>query len=92
MAFKFLSLAGLAVLSTVGLVTSAAVERRAVLPHDQIVGFPETVPNTNIGQLYLRYKPHLRVVNGCVPFPAVDADGNTRCVHELTRQDCRANN
>lgn len=26
----------------------------------------------------LKYKPLLKVFNGCVPFPAVDADGNTR--------------
>ena len=54
------------------------IQRRAVLPHDEIVGFPETVPDNNIGQLYLRFKPHLFVANGCVPFPAVDAEGNTR--------------
>ena len=56
----------------------SAIERRAVIPHDQVVDFPETVPNTNIGQLYLKFKPHLFVLNGCVPFPAVDAEGNTR--------------
>ncbi|KAI0753398.1 necrosis inducing protein-domain-containing protein [Daedaleopsis nitida] len=69
--------ATLALLTAVGLVAGAAIERRAVIAHDQVVGFPETVPNTNVGQLYLKYKPHLKVVNGCVPFPAVDAEGNT---------------
>ena len=71
---------GLAFLALVGYVAGAAIERRAVIPHDQVAGFPETVPNNNIGQLYLKFKPRLKVVNGCVPFPAVDASGNTRLV------------
>lgn len=49
----------------------------AVINHDAVVGFPETVPDTTAGSLYLKYKPYLEVYNGCVPFPAVDADGNT---------------
>lgn len=48
-----------------------------VIDHDAVVGFPETVPDTTAGALYLKYKPFLKVYNGCVPFPAVDADGNT---------------
>ena len=71
---------GLAVLSAVGLAVGGPILPRAVLPHDEIVGFPETVPDTRVGQLYLKYKPHLYVANGCVPFPAVDAEGNTRYV------------
>lgn len=69
---------GLAILATIGCAAGAAIDRRAVIGHDQVVGFPETVPNTNIGQLYLTFKPHLKVVNGCVPFPAVNANGDTR--------------
>ncbi|KAK1999966.1 necrosis inducing protein [Colletotrichum falcatum] len=56
---------------------AAPVERRAVIAHDAVVGFPETVPSGVVGALYLKYKPYLYVVNGCVPFPAVDAAGNT---------------
>lgn len=70
---------GLSLLSVLGYAAGVAIERRAVIAHDAVVGFPETVPDTTVGQLYLKYKPHLKVVNGCVPFPAVDADGNTRC-------------
>ncbi|PSK53154.1 hypothetical protein B9Z65_3354 [Elsinoe australis] len=55
----------------------AAIEKRAVIAHDAVVGFPQTVPSGTTGQLYLRYKPFLQVQNGCVPFPAVDAQGNT---------------
>lgn len=58
--------------------TTAAVEARDVIDHDAVVGFDETVPNTTEGSLMLAYKPLLKVVNGCVPFPAVDAEGNTR--------------
>lgn len=56
----------------------AAVEARDVIDHDAVVGFAETVPATTAGSLMLTYKPYLKVYNGCVPFPAVDADGNTR--------------
>ncbi|KAF1817396.1 NPP1-domain-containing protein [Eremomyces bilateralis CBS 781.70] len=52
-------------------------QRRAVLGHDQIVGFPQTVPSGTAGELYLKFQPWLEVYSGCVPFAAVDADGNT---------------
>ena len=74
---KFASVAT-SLLSTVAAVSAAAIDRRAVIAHDAVVGFPETAPSGTTGQLYLKYKPHLKVVNGCVPFPAVDAEGNTR--------------
>jgi hypothetical protein len=51
--------------------------RRAVIAHDAVVGFPQTVPSGIVGTLMLKYKPFLEVYNGCVPFPAVDAAGNT---------------
>ncbi|KAF2200997.1 necrosis-and ethylene-inducing protein-like protein 1 precursor [Delitschia confertaspora ATCC 74209] len=69
-----------AVASTVLLSVSASpveLNRRAVINHDAVVGFPETVPSGDLGALYLKYKPFLKVFNGCVPFPAVDASGNT---------------
>jgi hypothetical protein len=50
---------------------------RAVINHDAVVGFPQTVPSGLAGQLYLKYKPYLEVYNGCVPFPAVNAAGDT---------------
>lgn len=51
---------------------------RAVISYDQIVGFPQTVPSGLTGTLYLKYKPYLEVYNGCVPFPSVNAAGDTR--------------
>ncbi|KAI1341378.1 NPP1-domain-containing protein [Xylariaceae sp. FL0016] len=49
-----------------------ALKSRDVIDHDAVVGFSESASD-----LALTYKPWLKVVNGCVPFPAVDADGNT---------------
>ena len=72
----FAQLLSLALL--VGTSLASPITRRAVIDHDAVVGFPETVPSGTLGQLYLKYKPYLKVVNGCVPFPAVDAEGNTR--------------
>lgn len=58
-------------------VNGAAIQRRGVINHDAVVGFPQTVPNTTEGVNYLKFKPWLDVPHGCVPFPAVDAQGNT---------------
>lgn len=65
---------GLAAGTVVG---APSVRPRAVIASDAVVGFPETVPSGIEGTLYLQYKPYLKVINGCVPFPAVDAEGNT---------------
>ncbi|KAL8366383.1 hypothetical protein RB595_004924 [Gaeumannomyces hyphopodioides] len=71
-AFKFLLVAAAASQSM-----AAPLEPRAVINHDAVVGFPETVPGGPIGANLLRFKPWLKVFSGCVPFPAVDANGNT---------------
>lgn len=41
----------------------------AAVPHKEVEGFEEDAP-----ELYLKYKPFLKVKHGCVPFPAVDKD------------------
>lgn len=64
-------------LSTATAVFAAPLERRAVINHDAVVSFPQTVPSGTTGTLMLKYKPWLKVFNGCVPFPAVEADGDT---------------
>lgn len=70
-----------ALLGLAATVLSAPVfQKRAVIAHDAVVGFAETVPSGVTGTLYLKYKPYLKNDNGCVPFPAVDAAGNTGCV------------
>lgn len=59
-------------------VNASPVERRAPIDSDKVVSFAETVPSGTTGSVYLAYKPFLKVTNGCVPFPAVDAAGNTK--------------
>ncbi|KAF7596123.1 hypothetical protein BBP40_003385 [Aspergillus hancockii] len=59
-----------------GLAQGAMIPR-ASIDHDAVVGFSQTVPSGTTGEVYLAYQPYLKVVNGCVPFPAVDAAGNT---------------
>jgi hypothetical protein len=51
---------------------------RGSIASDEVVGFAQTVPSGTTGSVYLAYQPHLYVANGCVPFPAVDASGNTK--------------
>ncbi|PBP23642.1 hypothetical protein BUE80_DR005297 [Diplocarpon rosae] len=59
-------------------VNGSPLERRGVgtLPAHEIVGLPEAVPNNMTGLLYKTYQPFLHVLNGCLPFPAVDINGN----------------
>lgn len=75
MALRPLLTAALAV--TTAICKPTALQGRAVIDHDAVVGFAEAVPDNSEGDLMLAYKPYLKVFNGCVPFPAVDADGNT---------------
>lgn len=63
--------------ASVVLASPVNLQSRAVINHDAVVGFPETVPSGIVGQLILKYKPFLKVENGCVPFPAVNAAGDT---------------
>ncbi|EDP50906.1 hypothetical protein KXW98_001041 [Aspergillus fumigatus] len=70
-------MAFLLTLATLGCSAQGAVLPRASIDSDAVVGFPQTVPSGTTGEVYLAYQPYLKVVNGCVPFPAVDAEGNT---------------
>lgn len=54
------------------------LEKRSDIPSDEVVGFDTTVPATTEGTLMQKWWPYLKVVDGCVPFPAVDAEGDTR--------------
>ncbi|MCY8689490.1 NPP1 family protein, partial [Bacillus spizizenii] len=49
----------------------------AVIGHDKVVGFDEDVPTTIAQKAEKKFQPYLKVYSGCVPFPAVDAQGNT---------------
>jgi hypothetical protein len=56
------------------------LQERGTISNADIVGFVQTVPDDTEGTLYLAYQPYLYVVNGCVPFPGVDAAGDTKYV------------
>ncbi|GMF32958.1 unnamed protein product [Phytophthora fragariaefolia] len=58
------------------LVYLAAV-RGAVIDHDQIVPFTQPVPTSTSQKTAVNFKPQLHITNGCHPYAAVDADGNT---------------
>ncbi|GMF30191.1 unnamed protein product [Phytophthora lilii] len=47
------------------------------LPYDQVAPFQEVLPTTTEAAVALKFKPQLHISNGCHPYPAVDADGNT---------------
>jgi hypothetical protein len=64
--------------ASIVLASPISLESRAVIPHTSVVGFPQTVPSGVEGTLMLKYKPFLNIFNGCVPFPAVNAAGDTR--------------
>lgn len=56
---------------------SSFATKRSDIASDEVVGFATTVADGTEGDLMLQWQPYLYVVDGCVPFPAVDADGNT---------------
>jgi hypothetical protein len=58
-------------------VNAAPLERRVPINHDAVVGFTQTAPSGPVENAFLQFKPWLVVNGGCVPFPAVDASGNT---------------
>lgn len=60
------------------LAQASSLVPRDTIDHDKVEGFPETIPSGVSGDVYKAYQPYLKVDAGCVPFPAVDAEGNTR--------------
>ncbi|WP_366290945.1 NPP1 family protein [Paenibacillus sp. AN1007] len=71
---KFVLLLMVTLLACLPLGTTAEA---AVINHDQVVGFQEVTPVTAMQITAKRFQPFLKVYHGCVPFPAVDAQGNT---------------
>ncbi|ROV98158.1 hypothetical protein VPNG_08591 [Cytospora leucostoma] len=67
----------LTVAAAAAITTATPIERRGAIAHDKVVGFSQTVPSGTTGDVYLAYQPYLYVINGCVPFPAVDEAGDT---------------
>ncbi|MEK8132802.1 NPP1 family protein [Paenibacillus filicis] len=64
----------LTMLATIPLVPRAEA---AVIGHDQVTGFAEVTPTTTTQKAAKLFQPTLKVTTACVPFPAVDAQGNT---------------
>lgn len=70
------ALFSLAVMAGPAFAAPAKLTTRQIIDHDAVASFPETVPHGAVGKLIIKYAPHLRIVDGCVPFPAVDSMGN----------------
>jgi hypothetical protein len=68
----------LSALSLFAAALAAPLARRGDVSAVPLVGFPQEVLSGIEGTLMLKYQPYLQVVDGCVPFPAVDAAGDTR--------------
>ncbi|KAE9974365.1 hypothetical protein EG327_008796 [Venturia inaequalis] len=58
-------------------VQAGPIEKRGTVGNDVIVGLAAAVPSGSVGTVYTTYQPYLKIANGCVPFPGVDASGNT---------------
>lgn len=71
---KFFLALFLSVFTSISIVSTA---NAAVIDHDKVVGFREVTPTTVTQKAAKRFQPYLKVYSGCVPFPAVDAQGNT---------------
>uniref|UniRef100_K3X208 Uncharacterized protein n=1 Tax=Globisporangium ultimum (strain ATCC 200006 / CBS 805.95 / DAOM BR144) TaxID=431595 RepID=K3X208_GLOUD len=47
------------------------------ISHDQVVPFAEPTPSSISEKAAIKFKPQIHISNGCHPYPAVDAAGNT---------------
>lgn len=67
----------LLMVSLLGCISFVTDVEAAVINHDQVVEFQE-VNHVTVTQIAAkRFQPYLKVYHGCVPFPAVDQQGNT---------------
>ncbi|KAE8149796.1 necrosis inducing protein [Aspergillus avenaceus] len=66
----------LALLATTMAVQAMPVERRAVVSHDSIPPFPETIPDSATGKTFKKFAPYLHIAHGCQSYPAVAANGD----------------
>ncbi|GAB9476596.1 Necrosis-inducing protein [Globisporangium polare] len=58
-------------------VASLATAQAAVIAHDAVVPFVQPTASTTEQKLGVKFKPQIHISNGCHPYPAVDAAGNT---------------
>jgi hypothetical protein len=74
----------LSILAAALAVQATPLEKRAVVNHDSINPFPETVPNSATGNTFKRFEPYLHIAHGCQSYPAVTANGDVRLVIDAT--------
>ena len=72
-------------LLAIGLVQGAAIDASTVNPSAILqrrdfddTSLPQKVRKGRMNKIIKEYQPYLKVFSGCVPFPAVDANGNTQ--------------
>lgn len=73
--------------AAIAVVIAGPIIPRETIAHDAVVGFPQTVPDNDMGKIYLAFQPTLQIANGCASFPAVDAEGNAGYVGTLSRKE-----
>ncbi|TYZ67363.1 hypothetical protein PybrP1_010466 [[Pythium] brassicae (nom. inval.)] len=61
----------------VAALASFAAVNSAVISHDAVVPFAQPAATTTEQKLGVKFKPQINISNGCHPYPAVDAAGNT---------------
>ncbi|EGZ18053.1 necrosis inducing-like protein NPP1 type [Phytophthora sojae] len=54
----------------------AAAQAGNVIPYDEVHPFAQPAPVTDLHKTMLKYKPHLKIKEGCHPYPAVQKNGD----------------
>ncbi|KAI9987149.1 hypothetical protein PInf_023032 [Phytophthora infestans] len=60
--------------ATVAAIAATGAQTKAI-PYDTVRPFPQQVPTTDAQKAILKYKPQLKIEEGCHPYPAVQKDG-----------------
>ncbi|EEY55744.1 NPP1-like protein [Phytophthora infestans T30-4] len=55
---------------------AAGEAQSKVIPYDTLQPFPQPIPTTDAQKAILKYKPQLKVEEGCHPYPAVQRNGD----------------
>ncbi|POM76014.1 NPP1-like protein [Phytophthora palmivora] len=60
----------------IAIVSLATVQAQSkVISYDTVQPFPQPLPVTDAQKAVVKYKPQLKIENGCHPYPAVQKDG-----------------
>ncbi|KUF93525.1 hypothetical protein AM588_10004144 [Phytophthora nicotianae] len=62
-------------LAAIAAIAATAAQSKAI-PYDSVQPFSQQVPNTDAQKAILKYKPQLKIEEGCHPYPAVQKDGS----------------